>query len=158
MLTAIKIRRMKLGDAVTVTRLHRNTIRKINSKDYPKHVIKVWSGRNTVSWLRENFASEQRYVAVVKGQVVGFINLSNDGKTLWALYVRQNYIGRGVGSALMQKAEQVIRRSGRKSMTVTSSLTARPFYEKQGFKVTKSVTDLIRGVKIKGWKMQKRLT
>lgn len=155
--TAIKIRGMKLADAVTVTRLHRNTIRKINSKDYPKHVIKVWSGRNTVSWLRENFATEQRYVAVVKGQVVGFINLSPDGKTLQALYVRQNYIGRGAGSALMKKAEQVIRQSGRKSMTVTSSVTARPFYEKQGFKVIKPITDLIKGVKVRGWKMRKSL-
>ena len=105
--------------------------------------------------MRENFATEQRYVAVVKGQVVGFINLSPDGKMLQALYVRQKYIGRGVGSALMKKAEQVIRRLGRKSMTVTSSLTARAFYEKQGFKVIKSVTDLIRGVEIKGWKMRK---
>lgn len=54
---------MNLDDAISVTRLHRNTIRKINSRNYAKKVIKVWSSRNTVNWLRENFALEQRYVA-----------------------------------------------------------------------------------------------
>lgn len=157
MQTAVKIRRMKLEDVISVTRLHRNTIRKINSQDYPKHVIKIWSGRNTVSWLRENFTTEQRYVAVFKEQIVGFINVSKDGKTLEALYVHHNYIGRGVGSALMKKAEQIIQKSGAKKMIVTSSLTARTFYEKHGFKIVKPVTDLIRGVKIKGWKMSKDL-
>lgn len=153
--TTIHIREMKLTDAIAVTRLHRNTIRKINSKDYPKRVIEVWSGRANAQRLRKKFYLERRYVAVINQQIVGFLTLSKNGKTLQALYVRQKYMGRGVGNALIKKAEQVIRQSSGKKMVVTSTLTARPFYEKHGLNVMKPTANYIDGVKIKVWQMEK---
>lgn len=41
---------MQLGDAVTVTRLHRNTIRKINSRDYPKKASPGYSPERSRRW------------------------------------------------------------------------------------------------------------
>lgn len=153
----VKIRKMKLDDVLAVTRLHRNTIRKINGPDYPKKVIQTWSGRKTVDRLRTNFLKEQRFVAVANDQVVGFMNLSKDGKTLNALYIRQNYVGRGIGSVLIKKAEQIIRKSGAKKMTIDSSLTARDFYKKHGLKIIKSKLKLVNGVKVRIWSMSKEL-
>jgi len=44
-------------------------------------------------------------------------------KKLQALYVCQKYIGRGVGSALIRKAKQVIRQSGGKKMAPSEERT-----------------------------------
>lgn len=151
------IRKTTTDDIITVTRIHRNTIRAVNSKDYIKADIAAWSGRISAQWLREHFDTEQRYVAIIGHDIVGFINLSKNGKELNALYVRQGYIGRGVGSALMKKAEHIIRQSNAKKITIEATITARPFYEKHGFRVLKSMRVELGGRKISVFKMVKNI-
>lgn len=136
---------MKQSDVIPVTRLHRNTIRTVNAPDYTKRQIAAWSGRIRASWVREHFDAEQRFVAVVHDEIAGFMNISKDGKTLQALYIRTKYIGRGVGTALLKKAEQILRVSNARHMRVEATITARPFYEKHGLRVIKRTTVVIGG-------------
>lgn len=153
----MQIRRMKQSDVIAVTRLHRNTIRTVNAKHYTKQQIAAWSGRIHASWVCEHFDSEQRFVAVVNGEIAGFMNMSKNGKILQALYIRKKYIGRGVGTALFKKAEHIIRVSGGRRMQVDATLTAQAFYEKQGLRVIARTATRINGEDIPSLKMAKRL-
>jgi len=147
---------MRRSDIVSVTRIHRNTIRKVNVRDYSAKAIVAWSGRISAEWLRTHYDSEQRFVAVCDDKIVGFLNMSLDSTIMQALYIRQGYIGRGIGSALFAKAEQMIRASGAKSMTVDSSLTARPFYERHGLQAIRSSAVKLSGVPVPSVVMRKR--
>jgi len=60
--TDMRIRKFRASDAVEVARLHRNTIRNINSKDYSKEQIAVWSGRTSAKRFRESMNKFIRFV------------------------------------------------------------------------------------------------
>lgn len=152
----IRIRKMQRSEIVSVTRIHRNTIRKVNAKDYSAKAIDAWAGRKSAKGLRAKFDTEQRFVAIIDDQIVGFMNITIDSKELMALYVRQGFVGRGVGSSLFTKAEEIIRASGAKSMTVESTITARSFYERHGLRVVKSTAVDMGGVKIPVFIMRKQ--
>lgn len=66
----MKIRRSRLDDCVELARLHRTTIRHINSADYPSHVIEGWSDRSTAKKFRDFHSKAIRIVAVENDKIV----------------------------------------------------------------------------------------
>lgn len=130
----MKIRKFKLSDAVSTARLHRNTIRAINSKDYPADVIRVWSGKTSAKKFRDSHNTCFRWIATEKGKIVGFADMSKDGE-FGGLYVHKNYLGKGIGSALITKIEEKAKELGVKRLKVKATVTAKSFYEKCGYKV-----------------------
>ncbi len=132
----IKIRKFKLSDAVSVASLHRNTIRAVNSKDYPPENIRIWSGRTSAKGFRESASKCFRWVALDQEKIVGFADISKEGK-FWGLYVHKNYIRKGIGTKLIQKVEEKAKALGVKRLKVQATLTARTFYKKHGYKVRK---------------------
>jgi GNAT superfamily N-acetyltransferase len=65
------------------------------------------------------------------------------------LFVAENFRGHGYGAALMQQAEDLARERRCLFMSVnTMDFEARPFYEKQGFKLEFTRTGFEKGVKM----------
>lgn len=148
----MKIRLAQNKDYIAIVRMHRATIRHINSKDYPEDIISVWSGRSNVDLFRSSEARVKRWVAVEKGigdkeKIIGFCD-HNFNCELGGLYVHKDYIGKGVGSRLLEKAEVSLVKCGCNKITIKSTLTAKEFYLKQGYKVVKKSFHLVNDQKL----------
>jgi putative acetyltransferase len=134
----MRIRKATLEDAAEIAKLHRGTIRSVNSKDYPPEDIKVWSGGAKASRVKKSHDKAIRYVALEKDAIVGFVDISkSDPEKLWGLYVHKDFIGKGVGSRLLETIEDAARALGAKKFEATATVTAKAFYEAKGFRVIK---------------------
>jgi putative acetyltransferase len=66
-------------------------------------------------------------------------------------------VGRGVGRRLYEAAEREAGELGLESVSTEASLTARPFFERLGFRVVREQTVVRRGVGLTNFVMEKRL-
>jgi putative acetyltransferase len=146
---------------MALSRLHRNTIRKVNSKDYPKEVIEVWSGKTNVGKFRRRVTSSYLYLAEIKGKIVGFFSMSKDDCQDWMVYIHKDYIGKGVGTKLMDKMESIARKRRLTVLKCASSLTAKEFYLKRGFQLKGPAKHEMewkgKVVNVDVWEMEKKL-
>jgi GNAT superfamily N-acetyltransferase len=84
-----------------------------------------------LAFLREHLlpACDEVWVAELRGALLGFLAL--EGECLDRLYVHPDHQGRGVGSALWERA-LTLRPSGFRLYTHVANAQARAFYEARG--------------------------
>ncbi|MFP3335411.1 GNAT family N-acetyltransferase, partial [Pseudomonas sp. SIMBA_064] len=82
-------------------------------------------------------------VAIIDHKIVGFCSLDNGNIDL--LFVHQNYLRQGIALKLYTQIEQVSRQKGKTRLTADVSKTAKPFFERVGFKVLKEQTVNVKG-------------
>ena len=110
----IIIREFDERDAETVSRLIRNNLTFVNSRDY------------------EISATRTMFVAEENGKVVGTVGL--EGDEVCALYVDPDVHGRRVGERLLQRIEDFALSRHVHLLHLSASLTAVGFYEKMGYR------------------------
>jgi GNAT superfamily N-acetyltransferase len=87
-------------------------------------------------WIRERLIpAGGTTVAVVDGQVIGFLSVSADGGGGWIdhLYLRPDWVGRGAGTRLLELARDRLPVPIR-LYTFQQNERARRFYESRGFR------------------------
>src|SRR3712207_9461104 len=89
-------------------------------------------------------ADRRTLVAEEGGEVVGFAELEEDGH-LDMLYVRGGSVGRGVGRRLYRAVEREARGRGLRQIFTEASVTARPFFERRGFRLVREGRIVRRG-------------
>ncbi len=127
--------------------LHRDTIRHINAKDYSKEAIDAWSSRPSPDLYQKGVGRCKRWVAEIDGEVVGYTDHGLNGK-FWGLYVHKDHLGKGIGSALFQKAEESLQQMGVDKITIESTITATKFYEGKGYTKVRDDTHIMNGIQI----------
>ena len=152
----MKIRFARDKDYAAIARLHRQTIRNVNSKDYPEDMILVWSSQTNAKKFRDNAKRCKRWVAVQDNKIVGFCDHNLDGE-FWGLYVHKNYIGQGIGSRLLKNAEKSLQKGGKKKNVIRATITAKDFYKKQGYKVVKKAFHVRENKRLPIFIMSKKL-
>jgi N-acetylglutamate synthase-like GNAT family acetyltransferase len=85
---------------------------------------------NFVRWLGD--PESHLVVATSATAIVGVAALHRSAEVRLC-YVHPNFTHRGVGSSLLSAVEAQARRCGVEELTLTSSLTARAFYERCGY-------------------------
>ncbi len=153
----MRIRLARDEDYATIARLHRQTIRNINSKDYTEDQISAWSARTNAQRFRSNANKCKRWVAIQDNKVVGFCDHSLDGE-FWGLYVHKDFIGKGIGSRLLKVAEDSLKKMGFKKVHLKATVTAKEFYKKHGYKVIKKDLHLVGNKKLRIFVMTKTLS
>jgi putative acetyltransferase len=156
---SMKIRDYDAQDAPQITRLFYETVRSVNRADYySEEQVEAWapSVPNPQEW-HARMNTRRTLVAEEGGEVVGFAELEGDGH-LDMLYVRGNAVGRGIGRQLYRAVEQEARTLGLKRIFTEASITARPFFERQGFRVVRKQTVSPRGVPMTNFMMEKPLS
>ena len=68
------------------------------------------------------------------------------------LYVRASCLGQGVGSALLH----VLERDAPRPLDVEASITAKPFFERHGYRAVARQTVTRRGIELTNYRMVKR--
>ena len=153
-----RIRDYKQADAPAIARLFYETIHSVNRADYSEEQVEAWapSVPDPDEW-HSRMVDRRTLVAEEGGEVVGFAELEGDGH-LDMLYARGNAVGRGVGRRLYEAVEWEARNQGLSRIFTEASITARPFFAMQGFRVVLEQTVVRRGVSLTNYIMEKDLT
>src|SRR4029077_18398744 len=108
----VTLRPYRPDDAPVLLTLFRDTIRRVNSRDYSPAQIAAWASDDidTVSWFGR---FDGRYVPVAEeaGHPVGFAELEPDGH-VDRVYVSADHQQRGIGRQLLAAVVAEARRLG----------------------------------------------
>ena len=157
MAESTRIREYRAGDAPEIARLFYETVRSVNRADYSEEQVEAWApGVPDPEEWNSRVADCRTLVAEDCGEVVGVVELEGDGY-LDRFYVRKDAVGRGVGRKLYEALEREARARGLRRVFTEASITARPFFERQGFRVVREQTVTVRGVPMTNFAMQKPL-
>lgn len=148
----MEIRRYKSEDLEQIAKLFYDTVHTVNAKDYTVEQLNAWATGvvDKTEWNRL-FIEHLTYVAVEGSQIIGFGDIDSSGY-LDKLYVHKNYQGIGVATAICDKLETEIKVS---EITVHASITAKPFFEKRGYKVIKEQEVERHNILLKNYVMKK---
>ena len=91
-------------------------------------------------------------VAVVGDRIAGFTDVSASGY-IDMMFVDPATGRRGIATALMLWARTEVKRLGSSTLTTHASITARPFFEAQGFVVGEERHPMLRGVVMTNYAM-----
>ena len=154
----VTLRAHRPDDAPVLLALFRDTIRRVNARDYNSDQIRAWASDDIdpASWAAR---FDGRFVAVAEaeGRPVGFAELEPDGH-IDRFYVSADHQRRGVGRALLAALVAEARRLGVVRLFTEASITARPFFESQGFAVLAPQVVTCRGEKFVNYRMERLLT
>ena len=153
----ISSRLAKLSDLAEIQLLFVNTISAICKNDYSAEQINAWTSsiENIPRWT-DRIASQFFLVAELDNKIVGYVSLkSNDYLDL--LYVHKDYQKHGIASKLYDEIEKQAIRNNSTALHADVSKTAKPFFEKKGFKVVKTQSNKIKGIEVVNYKMIKQI-
>lgn len=150
-------RRFRSEDAAAIVALFRDTIRRINRKDYSAEQVRAWAPDeiDVASWA-EKLTERYSIVVETNGIIMGFGDIEDDGH-LGHLYVHADHQACGVGRLLMTDLEAEARRRGIARLFTEASITARPFFEHCGFSLLAQQVVVCRGVEFVNFRMDKHL-
>ncbi len=147
----MELRRYKEDDCKEVTELFYNTIHLINVRDYSKEQVDAWAnGKLDLAKWNQSFLKNYCIVAIDEGKIVGFGDI-DDKAYLDHLYVHAAYQGKGIGTAICAALEAKVRGD----VLTHSSITARTFFERRGYRLIKEQEVLRDGVWLKNFVMKK---
>ncbi len=139
------IRRAVPADAVALSALILRTIRTSNAQDYPPDEIERVCASFTPGEVAKQIALRDVFLSRAKEAAdappVGTVSLGvkprpSGGETakLHVLFVAPEWQGRGVGQKLVAHLEAHALNQGHRLIQVSSSLTARQFYQRLGYR------------------------
>ncbi len=145
------------ADVDALIDLFRQAVRRVAIRDYSEAQVKAWAPdmAEREKWV-ERRASRPTWVAEIDGKVAGFTDLEPDGH-VDMMYVHPDFRGRGVANALMAKVEEAADEQKLGRLYTEASITARPFFEKKGFRVISAQTVHVRGQDLVNYRMEKFL-
>ena len=145
-------------DAEALIALYRDTIRHVNLRDYTAAQVAAWAPDEipAAPWA-DRLADSRWTVAERDGAVAGFCELEADG-LVRMLFVHKHHQGRGIAAALLERAEAQARAAGLTRLYTEASLTARPVFERHGYRVIDAQTVSIDDQRLRNFRMEKALT
>lgn len=153
----IKLRPAKLEDKTALQILYRRTIDDTCTNEYDQQQRDAWK-RGTENESRWDQAINEQYfvVAELDREIIGFGSLKN-GCYIDFMYTDSRHLRMGVGLAIYKQLEAKAIDRGTQVITSDVSKTARLFFANLGFSIIQENHNLVRGVLISNYNMQKKL-
>ena len=140
------------GGRVLLAQLFYDTVHTINARDYSPEQLQAWApGLPDLEQWDRSFLEHTAYVAEAEGIVAGFGDMDGTGY-LDRLYVHKDYQGKGIATALCDRLESAVQ--GR--IVTHASVTAKPFFEKRGYRTVKEQQVERRGILLTNYVMEKQ--
>jgi putative acetyltransferase len=151
------IRSAVTSDFAAIGRVFYDAVREGAKRDYTEEQLRAWapSEFDAAHWLRRTAKLEVR-VAALRTEVVGFVGFSHSGY-IDLLFVRPEFVRRGIARALLLEAEQVLANLGVKTAWTEASLTAFHFFQAIGYSTVQEQTVCCGGVELRNCRMEKVL-
>ncbi len=145
------IRAYKSSDCEELAELFYNTVHTVNAKDYTKDQLDAWAtGTVDLEKWGQSFKEHFSLVVVDNEIIIGFGDIDRSGY-LDRLFVHSDYQRKGVATAICNQLEQEVQGS----IVTHASITARPFFEKRGYKVVKEQQVERQGILLTNFVMEK---
>lgn len=180
----MEIRLFQPQDVPQIAQLFHDTVRSINLKDYTLEQVQAWAPDDIYfrDW-EQICAARFTYVAIAEGEtslkelpivttpinqasnqttnqtkeiIIGFGELEVNGH-IDCFYCHQDYQRCGVGSSLYRAIELKARELGIDRLFTEASITARPFFLRQGFTTIQAQEVTVRGCHFRNYAMAKNL-
>lgn len=127
------VREYQISDCKETAELFYNTVHIVNAKDYTKEQLDVWAtGQVNLEKWNQSLQGHYSIVAIENEVIVGFGDIDKIGY-IDRLFVHADYQGKGVATAICNQLEQAVQGN----ITAHVSITAKPFFEKRGYKVVR---------------------
>jgi putative acetyltransferase len=154
----ITLRQYRPGDAPALLALFRDTIRRVNCRDYSPVQIAAWASDDIdeSAWAAR-FMGRFVVVAEEGSRPAGFADLERDGH-IDRFYVAADHQRCGIGRQLLAAIVEEAQRTGVSRLFTEASITARPFFEIQTFKVIAPQVVTCRGVEFVNYRMERFLS
>lgn len=150
-------REYKSSDCASMATLFYDTVHTVNAKDYTNEQLDAWATGivDLEAWNR-SFLEHHTLIAEIDGTIVGFADMDNTGY-LDRLFVHKDFQHSGIAYALITELEKRARCDGLSRFETYASITAKPFFEKQGYVVEKENEAIRNGIILLNYKMVKRI-
>lgn len=145
------LREYRPSDCKEITELFYHTVHTVNAKDYTREQLHVWAtGQVDLDKWNQSLQEHYTIVAVEKDVLVGFGDIDSTGY-LDRLFVHADHQRKGIAAAICDRLEQAVPGT----ITTHASITAKPFFEKRGYKVVKEQQVERQGIALTNFVMKK---
>ena len=127
------LRKYNSTDCEQLAELFYDTVHTVNAEDYTEEQLNVWAtGQIDLEKWNASFEKNHTVIAVEEDKIVGFGDMDKTGY-LDRLFIHADYQGKGVATAICNQLEQAVKGD----IATHASITAKPFFEKRGYKIVK---------------------
>ena len=145
------LREYRPSDCKEITELFYHTVHTVNAKDYTREQLHVWAtGQVDLDKWNQSFQDHYTIVAVENDVLVGFGDIDSTGY-LDRLFIHADHQRKGIAAAICDRLEQAVPGT----ITTHASITAKPFFEKRGYKVVKEQQVERQGIALTNFVMEK---
>ncbi|HSP01181.1 MAG TPA: GNAT family N-acetyltransferase [Thioalkalivibrio sp.] len=147
------LREFEEEDLDAVMRVFQEAVHKVAARDYIPEQVEAWAPDppDQPYWCRR-LARCAVFVCEIAGGVRGFVAVEATGH-VDMLFVDPDHLRQGIGTALMAHARDWALERGVRRLTTDASITARPFFERVGFKVMEHRIVPLRGMMFRNFHM-----
>lgn len=146
------IRPYRQEDLPAVLELFWETVHTVNADAYSADQLDAWAPADPdIQAWKTSLAAHRAYVAVDgTGELIGFGDIARGH--IDRLYVQASCLGQGIGSALLRELE----RDAPRPLDVDASITAKPFFERHGYRAAAQQAVTRRSIELTNYRMVKR--
>ena len=146
------LRPYRTGDLAAIAALFYESVHTLCRGDYTTEQLDAWAtGHIDEEAWDASFRAHHTLVTEENGVLLGFADMAEDGY-LDRLYVHPVHTKKGVATALVNALEAACPAA---QFTTHASMTARPFFEKRGYRVEQEQQVVRRGVTLTNFVMKK---
>lgn len=123
-------------DIIEIKSLYQNTVLTVNRRDYSQVEVEDWASCGENLSEVEGMIKTHYFIVAVnqESQIVGFSSMTPQGY-LHNMFVHKDFQGKGIATILLNEIERYAITNEIIRITSEVSVTARPFFEKRGYKV-----------------------
>jgi GNAT superfamily N-acetyltransferase len=153
----MNIRSYRENDAREIAELFHDTVHSVNSRDYTREQLAVWAPPEIdyEHWKRR-LDEKKTIVAEISEKIVGFAELDPDGH-IDCFYVHKDYQRRKIGQQMLDRLTRNAKGMGICRLYSEVSVTAVPFFEKNGFRMIRENIVLRDYIGLRNYGMEKDL-
>ena len=156
----MRIREFESSDIHQIVSLFYETVHSVNAKDYSMEQLNAWAPKDEIDDNIEKWEASlthnSTYIAERKDEIVGFSDMTHNGY-LDRLFIHKDFQGQGIATTLVNMLESEARKLGLSEINTAASITAKPFFERCGFRIIKSQKVKRRGITLLNFQMVKPL-
>jgi putative acetyltransferase len=148
-------RRYALSDLPAVIAVFQRSIHELAARDYSPAQLAAWSPETSDldAWATR-LATGGVFISERENQIVGFARIDESG-VVDLLYVHPRFARHGIATALLSAVCAWARQRGIDRLRADVSITARPLFERKGFRVVRQQSIERHGVTLENFRMER---
>ncbi|MBR7059776.1 MAG: GNAT family N-acetyltransferase [Neisseriaceae bacterium] len=138
MMVLNQLRQARQEDFQDIHFVHQCAIRFACCGFYNDNVLKAWLANTSVDSYLKSMHTRELWVTEYQGKIQGFFQLNLQDGELDALYVHPMYHSKGLGTAMLHRAEKLTFDNELSTLKLYASLNSISFYRLNGYNKLRS--------------------